>query len=948
MNNINSNKEDNNKNWNYFNNFLPFDQGIFRHNMSNQPLNNNIQNNFLDYISQSISNNILSSLSNNYRSNYDNLPNIRNSSKDEQKVKDNKRLENYSKEVKEKIKTKKEPNEFKETINKHQFSLQKRRENIDNFLMNYRLKNNKTNQSNNNKSKNYICFLNSIPPLNSHNLEKDEQKVSNIDKDKIISDKITEEKLYTNSSNKESKLSSNESKLKNKNIEKKQYNNNIKQDKDSINSDENNEKDTFPLENQSNQNIDNSKEELKKLFLDEIFYQKYSANNYEIPIKFFNEIKMPPYGNCFYCCISYFKYKNENNYNIIRNLVFKYISENPEKFYIFFEGNDIDYLNKIPPNILLQNYIKIHNNDGEYAGDMEYTAICKIFNLRIILLTRGYNGLNVFNVYFDNENEQQNLRDLYILFINKNHFNYLEVNAENEGDAELLKQTIFNCVQNNLLEWEKIRKKEYPLSLKWYPEIYREMYCYYKYDIIPEERFNNTKNPGVYIKRFKNLALKSFYLKNDRLYYIKECKCNRLENGDFEDVNQVVLKKIPLTYEIIPKLNELHDNNGHISSRTLAKKFIEDEFYIDNIELITKEYTNQCPECYSKYYSRKLVKQPKIIFDEGPHYRLLVDITYLDKKYYSKKTEYKYIIDCIDHFSKFYWGYLIRDKTSKTTLNKIKNFISINKKPVIIQTDNGLEFKNKLLDKYLEDEGIKHILSRPHHPQTNGCLERYHRELHKFMKNYLDSKKDFEDADIEDALDEYIRYHNNTRKSSTKYIPNDIRDLDDPDLIDLILNNILKSFKRHRIDKNEIIDNNEKLLLWNNLTLNNNIYIKNKNDIQKSGEFIYPCNFKESVNTDTVKIYFEIDIGFFEKNIDYLVDIDCLIIIPEFVYNYFLLKSKRNQQIQQFISLDNIKDNSSEISDYMDCNNLSIENDNDSEENIPKKKIIKKKGKKRK
>ena len=48
----------------------------------------------------------------------------------------------------------------------------------------------------------------------------------------------------------------------------------------------------------------------------------------------------------------------------------------------------------------------------------------------------------------------------------------------------------------------KNEKKEYPLSLKWYPEIYREMYCYYKYDIIPEERFNNSKNPGVYIKRF--------------------------------------------------------------------------------------------------------------------------------------------------------------------------------------------------------------------------------------------------------------------------------------------------------------------------------------------------------------------------------------------------------------------------------------------------------------
>ena len=165
-------------------------------------------------------------------------------------------------------------------------------------------------------------------------------------------------------------------------------------------------------------------------------------------------------------------------------------------------------------------------------------------------------------MYFDNENESQNLEDLYILFIKNNHFNYLGINLDKEEDTELIKQAIFSCVQNNLLEWEKIRKKEYPLSIKWYAEIYREMYCLYKYDIIPEERFNNTKNPGVYIKSFKNLAMRSFCLKNDRLYYIKECKCKRLENGDFEDLNKIILKKIPYIYEILPKLNEFHDNNG--------------------------------------------------------------------------------------------------------------------------------------------------------------------------------------------------------------------------------------------------------------------------------------------------------------------------------------------------------------------------------------------------
>ena len=424
------------------------------------------------------------------------------------------------------------------------------------------------------------------------------------------------------------------------------------------------------------QNNDSNKEELKKLFLEEIFYQKNIADNYEIPLKFFKEVEMPPYGNCLYCCISYFLYNNKDNHAFIRNSVYQYISENPETFYIFFQGNDNENLNIYSPKTLLEKYISENNREGQYAGDLEYAALCKIFNIKIILLIKGYKGLNVFNIYLDKNNEMNNSNNIYILFINENHFNYLELINNDKLENEIFNKTVTDSIQNNLIEWEKIRKKEYPISLKWYPDIYREMYNFYKYGIISEERFNNTSNPRVYISRFKELAKKSFYYESDRLYFIKVNNSIRLPNGGFEDINKVQLKRIPYTYEILPKLDQLHETNGHIAYRTLAKKFLEDEFFIDNIEIITREYTSQCPECYKNFYSRKLIKSPKIIYDEGSHYKLLVDITYLDKKYYSKKTKYKYIIDCIDHFSKFYLGYLIRDKISKTALNKIKNLYS--------------------------------------------------------------------------------------------------------------------------------------------------------------------------------------------------------------------------------------------------------------------------------
>ena len=100
--------------------------------------------------------------------------------------------------------------------------------------------------------------------------------------------------------------------------------------------------------------------------------------------------------------------------------------------------------------------------------------------------------------------------------------------------------------------------------------------------------------------------------------------------------------------------------------------------------------------------------------------------------------------------------FLITDKTAKKALQKIKMFITLNKKPTIIQTDNRLEFRNRMLTDFLNNESIKHILNRPHHPKTNGCLERYHREAHKYMKNYLNNLKDFTNIEIENGLEKYI------------------------------------------------------------------------------------------------------------------------------------------------------------------------------------------------
>ena len=97
-----------------------------------------------------------------------------------------------------------------------------------------------------------------------------------------------------------------------------------------------------------------------------------------------------------------------------------------EEFYIFFEGNDNESLNNYTPKNLLEEYILEHNQEGKFAGELETTATCKLFNIQIILLTRGYEGFNVFNIFNDDKIKDESLIKIYILFVNNNHFNYLE------------------------------------------------------------------------------------------------------------------------------------------------------------------------------------------------------------------------------------------------------------------------------------------------------------------------------------------------------------------------------------------------------------------------------------------------------------------------------------------------------------------------------------------
>jgi transposase InsO family protein len=79
----------------------------------------------------------------------------------------------------------------------------------------------------------------------------------------------------------------------------------------------------------------------------------------------------------------------------------------------------------------------------------------------------------------------------------------------------------------------------------------------------------------------------------------------------------------------------------------------------------------------------------------------------------------------VDDYSRFTWVFLLQEKSqTKETLKKFlrwtQNEFGLRIKK--IRSDNGTEFKNSRIERFLEEEGIKHEFSSLYTPQQNGVV----------------------------------------------------------------------------------------------------------------------------------------------------------------------------------------------------------------------------------
>jgi IS30 family transposase len=278
---------------------------------------------------------------------------------------------------------------------------------------------------------------------------------------------------------------------------------------------------------------------------------------------------------------------------------------------------------------------------------------------------------------------------------------------------------------------------------------------------------------------------------------VLQMSLNQLFNTDAKyDNNYNLLKskaRVPAKYQEF-KLNNKNEiyyepTKAIVIKRSESQEFLKSLYEKERLQLIGKgirtfykyineRYINITYKDVTEFLKKqenyqltsdinKVVNKP--IIEKRPNARWQIDL--IDMSNYGQQNKKKYILNCVDVFSRKIWLRPLKDKTAMLSSDALINIIEVaDVKPDIIQTDNGGEFLAQF-NQYCKDNEIKHIFSTSYTPNDNAIVERSNKEVRKIIRaimvENINSKWDNILQDVEDNI-------NNSYHSTIKTYPNKI------------------------------------------------------------------------------------------------------------------------------------------------------------------------------
>jgi len=128
---------------------------------------------------------------------------------------------------------------------------------------------------------------------------------------------------------------------------------------------------------------------------------------------------------------------------------------------------------------------------------------------------------------------------------------------------------------------------------------------------------------------------------------------------------------------------------------------------------------------------------------------------------------WRYLATVLDDYSRYVIAWELRKGMTAEDVKSVLDLavertgvegVPVARRPRLL-SDNGAAYISGELRRYLEDRGMSHTRGRPHHPMTQGKIERYHRS----MKNVVTLRNYTIPQDLEAEIGRFVAYYNHHR-----------------------------------------------------------------------------------------------------------------------------------------------------------------------------------------
>jgi hypothetical protein len=143
---------------------------------------------------------------------------------------------------------------------------------------------------------------------------------------------------------------------------------------------------------------------------------------------------------------------------------------------------------------------------------------------------------------------------------------------------------------------------------------------------------------------------------------------------------------------------------------------------------------------------------------------------------------YRYMINCVDVFSRYAWSVPSKSKSGEAVLNAFKEIVKENKGiyPNMLWADQGAEFENKEMKKWTKEHNI--ILYHTYGKSKSAIVERFNRTLKTSLWRYFTEAKTKNWVKV---LPIFMRNYNMRKHRTINMTPMKAHNLDDANIFKL-------------------------------------------------------------------------------------------------------------------------------------------------------------------